>query len=241
MAAQLYALLAQLGYHHPLHPVLTHLPVGLAISSFFFLAAGYISGRQDFAQTAHHCTVLALIALVPTAALGYLDWRHYYGGATLMPIRIKIVLAGVLFLLLLATLYRGGSRTRPNAGRLLLHLMGLVCVVGLGYFGGELVYGSKSVPAQQTTAAVAPAADIGAGAELFQTRCSVCHFTDSRDKKVGPGLQGMFQMPAMPTSGWPMNEENLRKQFKTPFKEMPSFDYLKEEEVDALIAYLKTL
>ena len=34
-------------------------------------------------------------------------------------------------------------------------------------------------------------ADAEKGKELFETKCSVCHNADSKEKKIGPGLQGI--------------------------------------------------
>jgi len=43
-------------------------------------------------------------------------------------------------------------------------------------------------------------------------------------------------------SGREVTGENIREQLESPFRDMPSFaDRLTEEEVDALIDYLKSL
>jgi len=44
-------------------------------------------------------------------------------------------------------------------------------VVGLGYFGGELVYGEKTASAP----AVEMNESIMAGMELFDKKCTFCH------------------------------------------------------------------
>jgi len=79
------------------------------------------------------------------------------------------------------------------------------------------------------------------GAALFEQKgCVGCHFTDSTARKVGPGLQGLFQREKLPASGKPVTDENIRGQLHDPFQRMPSFD-LTEEEMRGLLAYLKTL
>lgn len=50
------------------------------------------------------------------------------------------------------------------------------------------------------------------GAKAFEANCAVCHYTDSKDKKVGPGLLGIFNTPKLPISGLPVNEENVIRQ-----------------------------
>jgi hypothetical protein len=42
-------------------------------------------------------------------------------------------------------------------------------------------------------------------------------------------------------SGLKVSEDNFRKQLNTPFSKMPPFGHLSKEQVDGLIAYMKTL
>ena len=79
------------------------------------------------------------------------------------------------------------------------------------------------------------------GEKLFAANCSGCHFTDRRDKKVGPGLLGLFENPKLPASGQQTTEENVRQQIVNGGGKMPPFKHLKKEEIEAIIDYLKTL
>jgi len=81
------------------------------------------------------------------------------------------------------------------------------------------------------------------GSKLFVSKgCAHCHFTDSGKTQIGPGLKELFKKDVLPVSGREATEENVRKQLKTPYKNMPSFaDRLTEEQTDQLIAYLETL
>jgi len=81
------------------------------------------------------------------------------------------------------------------------------------------------------------------GAALFEAKgCGQCHYTNSKETKIGPGLQGLSGRESLPMSGKPVTAENIRDQLMTPYKNMPSFaDRLSEEEIDHLIEYLKTL
>ena len=45
----------------------------------------------------------------------------------------------------------------------------------------------------------------------------------------------------MPTSGKAVTDESIKSQLKTPFDRMPAFADITEEELGALIEYLKTL
>jgi cytochrome c2 len=81
------------------------------------------------------------------------------------------------------------------------------------------------------------------GSEVFEKKgCVQCHFTDSRETKIGPGLKGLFGRDKLPVSDREVTEENVKRQLKTPYDDMPSFaDRLTEEQRYRLVAYLKTL
>jgi cytochrome c2 len=79
------------------------------------------------------------------------------------------------------------------------------------------------------------------GAAIFTKNCSGCHYADKTDTRIGPGLKGLFKRDTLPVSGRAVSETNIRKQLKTPFRAMPSFAGLQEEEVKALLAFLQTL
>jgi uncharacterized membrane protein len=57
----IYQMLAKIGYTHPIHPAITHVPVGLTIGGFVFDIAARFLKRPVLAQTARHCMVLALM------------------------------------------------------------------------------------------------------------------------------------------------------------------------------------
>jgi cytochrome c2 len=80
------------------------------------------------------------------------------------------------------------------------------------------------------------------GEEIFKRDCAMCHAVDTPEMKMGPGLENLFGKEALPVSGRPVTEENIKLQMKTPVGSMPSFaESLSEEEMDALVAYLKTI
>ena len=78
------------------------------------------------------------------------------------------------------------------------------------------------------------------GKEVFDA-CSVCHNADSDEKKIGPGLKGLFKKDKM-SNGKAPNEANVRTQINEGGNGMPAYkDILSDQEKDDLIAYLKTL
>lgn len=90
--------------------------------------------------------------------------------------------------------------------------------------------------------AVAPLAAQSAeeGQELFESKCSVCHNADSKDKKIGPGLAGVSE-GKLP-SGKDTTEENLTDNLNTGGNGMPAFEnLLTDDEKASLVAYVMTL
>ena len=84
------------------------------------------------------------------------------------------------------------------------------------------------------------AGDAEKGKEVFQ-QCGVCHTADSAEKKMGPGLKGLFQNEKM-NNGKKPTEANVREKVDEGGNGMPSYkEMLSDEEKNDLIAYLKTL
>jgi len=79
------------------------------------------------------------------------------------------------------------------------------------------------------------------GKELFKANCFACHFYDSKDNKIGPGLLGLFKNPKLPDSGRPTSEATVRERIINGGKKMPPFKHLKPKEITAIIDYLKSL
>jgi len=78
------------------------------------------------------------------------------------------------------------------------------------------------------------------GKEVFQ-QCSVCHNADSTEKKMGPGLKGLFSREKM-NNGKKPTEANVRAKVDEGGNGMPAYkEMLSDDEKDDLIAYLKTL
>jgi cytochrome c len=82
--------------------------------------------------------------------------------------------------------------------------------------------------------------DAAKGKEVF-VQCAVCHNADSTDKKMGPGLKGLFKRDKL-ANGKKITDATVRDQIEQGGNGMPSYkDMLSDTEKDDLIAYLKTL
>lgn len=82
--------------------------------------------------------------------------------------------------------------------------------------------------------------DAAKGKETFG-QCAVCHNADSTDKKVGPGLKGLFARDKL-VNGKKVTEASVREKIDEGGNGMPPYkDTLSDQEKDDVIAYLKTL
>lgn len=180
----IYRLLENLGYTHPIHPPFTHLTIGLVMGGLIFKLIAIMPGYGKYATTARHCGSLAFVLVFPTVILGLMDWYHYYGASWIFPIQMKIILAGILILLLVLSIILH-IRTPALSGLILvIYLFSFLTVVGLGYFGGEIVFGQKFNKADKARSGVektAPADSESTGVvfadvdTVFSNNCTNCH------------------------------------------------------------------
>jgi len=83
--------------------------------------------------------------------------------------------------------------------------------------------------------------DAAKGKEIFD-QCSVCHNSDSTERKMGPGLKGLFKKAKLDSNGKPVSEANVLDKINEGGNGMPAYkDLLSDDERTNLIAYLKTL
>lgn len=103
---------------------------------------------------------------------------------------------------------------------------------------GALMFGGVAVQAQEKSDA--GKGDAEKGKEVFE-QCGVCHNTDSDEKKMGPGLKGLFKKEKL-ANGKKPTEAVIREIIDKGGNGMPAYEeLLTAEEKDNLIAYLKTL
>jgi len=140
MIESLYTFLANIGFTHPLHPMLTHVPMGMIIGMAIFSFCGVVAKNNTLMQTAFHCSILALAAVVPVIGAGILDWLHLLQGAWNPYIIAKMILASILTVLLVISIIFKKRGASPGK-MFLIYLFCLACAAGLGYSGGTLVYG----------------------------------------------------------------------------------------------------
>jgi cytochrome c len=109
-------------------------------------------------------------------------------------------------------------------------------------FVGLLGAGALLAQASTTKTAVPNAAAVGRGKTVFQQKCSVCHYDNSDQKKIGPGLKGLSKRGTFSVNGNKITDESLKAWIENGDQLMPPFkDVLEAGQVKDVIAYVKTL
>jgi hypothetical protein len=202
------------GFLDPVHPAVVHMPIGLIAGAFIFILFViflHIFRRSEglaifLSRASNAMIVLAFIFWFITVFFGFIDWRHWYGGAWLSPIKAKMWLAGALLFILLFTLIVGREIERRWKGIVPLYALGMLAIIGLGYYGGRLTYGGRSPeppPAYQ------------AGFWQYHHHCSMCHpdggnvitpnmvLIDSPFTKDSKVFENWVRHPAPPMPAYP--------------------------------------
>ncbi len=169
MIDRFYELLDKIGYTHPIHPALTHIPIGLTIGVFIFALVALLFRRNVLPSVAYRRIILlALIFVFPTALFGYMDWQYFYRGDWSFPIKIKLAMTGVLIVLLAIAYIYGRKAEAETKGLLTIYALCLLTVTVLGYFGGELIFSTKGM---QENVPVR----FALGEKIFTENCGDCH------------------------------------------------------------------
>jgi nitrite reductase/ring-hydroxylating ferredoxin subunit/uncharacterized membrane protein len=118
---------------HPLHPVMTDLPIGFWTSSFML----DLVGGERSADASRRLIGLGVLSAVPTAAAGLSDWSDTIGEER----RIGTVHAVANVAALSLYTWSWLARRRGSRGfGVVLGLLGATAATAGGYLGGHLVY-----------------------------------------------------------------------------------------------------
>ncbi len=95
---------------------------------------------------------------------------------------------------------------------------------------------TKKAPASKDAAAVAR------GKDVFQQKCSTCHYDTSDAKKIGPGLKGIGKRGTFTVNNNKVTDETLKAWIENGDSLMPPFkDVIDDNQIKDVIAYVKTL
>jgi nitrite reductase/ring-hydroxylating ferredoxin subunit/uncharacterized membrane protein len=120
---------------HPLHPVLTDIPLGAWTAALFLDAIA--TERNRLSHAADAAIGVGLAGAAGAAVTGLTDWHHTIGDDRRLGLTHGLLNTGAVTLYVTAlSLRRGGAR---DAGRLVAGF-GFLVAIAAAYIGGHLVY-----------------------------------------------------------------------------------------------------
>ncbi len=133
---------------HPLHPVITDIPVGAWTATVTLDALEAITGSRTFAKGANIATALGVVSAAGAATAGLTDWQHLSGEPRREGM-LHALLNSTALSLFSASLFARIVRNR-KLGRSLA-LWGYLSLFFGAFFGGDLVYRLKIGVKHSTT------------------------------------------------------------------------------------------
>ena len=126
---------------HPLHPVLTDIPVGAWTAALALDALEGMSGRKECGSAADLAIGVGLIGAVGSAVTGITDWSETDGSAR------KVGMLHGLLNVLATTLYTTSlimrKRKRSRQSGIAMSMLGYAVASSAAYLGGHLVFGEQ--------------------------------------------------------------------------------------------------
>ena len=131
------------------------------------------------------------------------------------------------------------SQRRGGIVKRNLLLLGIVIVA----VACALVAQEPAAPnGSKKAASHASAGSAARGKEVFEKKCSMCHYADSDQKKIGPGLKGLSKRGTFTVNGNKVTTESLKTWIENGDSQMPGMkDTLEPGQVKDVVAYVKTL
>ena len=149
--------------HHPLHPVLTDIPIGAWTTSLVLDAAASGTGDAGMRSAADVAMAVGLAGAAAAAVTGLTDWSETSGRARRTGLVHGLLnIAATTFYAAAFALRRSGSRKAGQS----CALAGYGIAVGAAWFGGDLVYDQRigvnhaNVGGPDTLTPIAVASDV---------------------------------------------------------------------------------
>ncbi|MFH1335655.1 MAG: DUF6529 family protein [Candidatus Zixiibacteriota bacterium] len=231
-----------------------------SVFSVFFLLVAFVSaismltlmGRTEaerkinpaVLRKIHRWSGITFIILFLGISFFCIKYVAFVGDKLSVRAVFHVVLSLALFAVLLlklsiVKLYRQFLKFAPPMGMTVFSLALVTTFLSAGFF---FLTGWHPPAVSAPASSVNAPGDAQIGKGIFENKCSFCHYSDRTEVKIGPGLKGILTREKLPVSGKPATPENVIQQLQDPFKDMPSFrSSLSEQDINDLIAYLKTL
>jgi nitrite reductase/ring-hydroxylating ferredoxin subunit/uncharacterized membrane protein len=125
---------------HPLHPVLTDIPMGSWTAAAVLDALEEVSGNGGFGRGADAAIGLGIVGALGSAITGLTDWRHTDGRARRIGMIHGFLNTGALALYTTSLILRRLRARRAGRG---VAMLGYLVANAAGYLGGHLVFGEQ--------------------------------------------------------------------------------------------------
>jgi nitrite reductase/ring-hydroxylating ferredoxin subunit/uncharacterized membrane protein len=124
---------------HPLHPVITDIPLGAWTLAVLFDVIYAVTRDHDWVSPADLTIFVGLLAALGAALSGFTDWSDTVGRERRVGVAHGLLNTVVVVIYLISLILRlsGGGRTFP----ILLSFVGYALVLAAAYLGGDLVFG----------------------------------------------------------------------------------------------------
>ena len=123
-----------------------------------------------------------------------------------------------------------------------LAAVGIAALLASLAVGGMGLAQTQSKTTKKASAAKADPEAAKRGKDLFQQKCSTCHYDTSDAKKIGPGLKGLNKRGTFTVNNNKVTDENLKSWIENGDSLMPPFkDVIDDNQIKDVIAYVKTL
>ncbi len=122
---------------HPLHPVITDVPVGAWTTSLVLDGAASVSGNDGLENAADIAVATGIVAAIGAALTGYTDWSDTYGKERKVGLLHGLLMGGTTMLYGLSLAARLGGKRKSG---LALSNLGAALMTAGAYLGGDEVY-----------------------------------------------------------------------------------------------------
>ncbi|OLB17048.1 MAG: hypothetical protein AUI12_05130 [Acidobacteria bacterium 13_2_20CM_2_57_6] len=115
-------------------------------------------------------------------------------------------------------------------------------IASLAVAGALLAQDPPAKTTPKKSASHGAAGSAARGKEVFEKKCTMCHFADSDAKKIGPGLKGISKRGTFTVNGSKVTTESLTTWIENGDAQMPGMkDNLEPAQIKDVVAYVKTL